>query len=87
MYLQIRKLSVNALLAVYNRVELALIFPGNPTEKCFSRVYILISAMPIQQTIHFLHKKTMHFIQTESLHFPFKLIISTWKYRSLQNLF
>lgn len=85
MYLQIRKLSVNALLVVKNRGELALIFPGNPTEKCYSRVYI--SAMPIQQTIHFLHKKTMHFVQTESLHFPFKLIISTWKYRSLQNLF
>lgn len=43
MYLQIRKLSVNALLVDKNRGELALIFPGNPTEKCYSRVYIYIS--------------------------------------------
>lgn len=40
MYLQIRKLSVNALLVDKNRGEPALIFPGNPTEKCYSRVYI-----------------------------------------------
>lgn len=43
MYLQIRKLSVNALLVVKNRGELALIFPGNPTEVLFT----CISAMPI----------------------------------------
>lgn len=43
MYLQIRKLSVNALLAVYNRGELTLIFPGNPIEVLFT----CISAMSI----------------------------------------
>lgn len=47
MYLQIRKLSVNALLVDKNRGELALIFPGNPTESVI-HVYIYISAMPIQ---------------------------------------